>query len=287
MIDHSALHEGPEVAYGARRPLDSQTVAEMADAANRAKDVFMAMLSHELRSPLGAILAWARLLQTAKLPPAEVARGSDAIERNARLLSRLVEDLLDASRISTGKLTLHVQSVDLAAVTMAALDDVRTVADAKGIQLVSLIGPPACVAGDPDRLQQVVSNLLSNAVKFSFDGGRVLVRVATDDSHALVAVRDAGEGIASDFLPHVFQRFRQASEESMRTHGGLGLGLAIVRDIVEMHHGTVKAESGGRGRGATFAVALPLFGFPQALRIQPEDHGGAAIQAPTALAAIV
>jgi PAS domain S-box-containing protein len=238
---------------------------EAAEAANRAKDEFLAMLSHEMRSPLGAITIWASLLRMGKLPPEKTAHAIGAIERNAGILSRFIEELLDVSRIVSGKLALDVQSVDLAAVVDAALDTVRAAADAKGIRLERLIDSAAQVVGDSTRLQQVVSNLLTNAVKFSARGGRVLLRVVAEGSHAVISVRDVGEGIAATFLPRIFDRYRQASDTSTRVHGGLGLGLAIVREIVELHHGTVTAESAGPGQGATFTVTLPFLDSPDAL----------------------
>lgn len=240
---------------------------EGAEAANRAKDEFLAMLSHEMRSPLGAITLWASLLRMGRLPQEKTAHAVESIERNAAILSRFLEELLDVSRIVSGKLALDVQSVDLAAVVDAALDTVRAAADAKGIRLETLIDSSNGVAGDSTRLQQVVSNLLSNAVKFSDRTGRVLLRVVTEGSHAVISVRDEGEGIAADFLPHIFERYRQANYASDRVHGGLGLGLAIVREIVELHHGTVNAESAGRGQGATFTVTLPLAEASDATRL--------------------
>jgi nitrogen-specific signal transduction histidine kinase len=246
---------------------EAREAAAAAAAANQAKDEFLAMLSHEMRSPLGAITIWASLLRMGKLPQERTAHAIESIERNAAILSRFIEELLDVSRIVSGKLALDVQCVDLAAVADAALDTVRAAADAKGIRLETLIDSSDEVAGDSTRLQQVVSNLLSNAVKFSDRGGRVLLRVVTEGSHAVISVRDVGEGIAANFLPHIFERYRQANDASARVHGGLGLGLAIVREIVELHHGTVNAESAGRGQGATFTVTLPFLDSPDALRL--------------------
>jgi signal transduction histidine kinase/ActR/RegA family two-component response regulator len=242
-------------------------VEAAAEAASRAKDDFLAMLSHEMRSPLGAITIWASLLRMGKLPKVKMARAIEAIDRQASILSRFIEELLDMSRIVGGKLALDVRSVDLAAVAESALDTVRGAADAKELRLEMQIDSSERVPGDSTRLQQVISNLLSNAVKFSARGGRVLLSVAAEGSHAVITVRDVGEGIGSDFLPHVFERFRQASEKGARVHGGLGLGLAIVREIVELHHGTVNAESAGRGQGSTFTVTLPFVESAEALHL--------------------
>ena len=246
-----------------RKALEAAAGAEMA---NRAKDEFLAILSHEMRSPLAAIAIWANLLRTG-LPRERTARAIETIERNVAILSRFIEDLLDVSRIVSGKLVLDVQTVDPAAVVRAALDTVRASADAKGILLATLIDPSGLVAGDATRLQQVVSNLLTNAVKFSARGGRVLLRVASEGPNSVISVRDVGEGIAADCLPHIFERYRQANEAGARVHGGLGLGLAIVREIVALHHGTIEAESAGAGQGATFTVRLPFLESPDALHL--------------------
>jgi PAS domain S-box-containing protein len=261
---------------------------ERAEAANRAKDEFLAMLSHEMRSPLGAITIWASLLRMGKLPPERTAHAIESIAHNAAILSRFIEELLDVSRIVSGKLALDVQPVDLAAVADAALDTVRAAADAKGILLERLVDSSGEVAGDSTRLEQVVSNLLTNAVKFSDRGGRVLLRVAAEGSHAVISVQDVGQGIVADFLPHIFERYRQANDASSQVHGGLGLGLAIVREIVELHHGTVNAESSGRGHGATFTVTLPFVEGPDALRLDRAivDAGGPASRTGSILAGV-
>ena len=261
-----------------RRQLDEQrstlerTVEERTRELRKAsevKDQFLAMLSHELRSPLGAIRMWASLLRTGKLDPERRARALEAIERSAVTQAKLIEDLLDVSRIVSGKLVLDVGPVNLTDVAEAALDAVRGAAEAKGVrleQVLELTGNQ--VEGDPARLQQVVWNLLSNAVKFSAAGGRIVLRVSRARSEAVVSVRDEGEGIETEFLPHVFERFRQADNTRTRTHGGLGLGLAIVRDLVAQHGGAVAAESAGKGQGATFTVRLPLVeGRPEARRV--------------------
>ena len=241
------------------RARDAATAAE---AANHAKDDFLAMLSHEMRSPLAAIAIWAGLMRSGKLTSDKEAHALTAIERNVAILSRFTEELLDLSRIVSGKLALDVHPVDLASVVDAALDTVRATGDAKAIRLETLIDASDRLVGDPTRLQQVVSNLLTNAIKFSERGGVVLIRVATEPSRVVISVRDTGEGIASHLLPHVFERFRQVHDTSARVHGGLGLGLALVQQIVALHHGNVTAESAGPGRGSTFSVTLPLVQCP-------------------------
>ena len=231
--------------------------------ANRLKDQFMAMLSHELRSPLGAIRMWASLLRSGKLDAERTARAIEAIERSAITQGQLVEDLLDVSRITAGKLVLDARPIDLAAVAEAAVDAVRTDAEAKQVRLEQVFElGEGRIQGDPARLQQVVWNLLANAVKFSPRGGRVLLRLARADGQAIISVRDEGEGTAAEFLPHIFEPFRQADGTSTRAYGGLGLGLAIVHDVVELHRGTIEVESKGKGQGATFTVKLPLVGAP-------------------------
>jgi signal transduction histidine kinase/CheY-like chemotaxis protein len=226
--------------------------------ANRLKDEFLATLSHELRTPLNAILGWAQLLKMEGLPE-NAAHGIEVIERNAKAQTKLIEDLLEVSRITTGKLRLNVKRIELTPVVMAAVDSVRPAADAKHIA-VELVLPDdvAPVSGDPDRLQQVVWNLLNNAVKFTPPNGRVIVEMMPLASHIDVRVTDTGPGISREFLPYVFDRFRQADSTSTRNHGGLGIGLTIVRHIVELHGGSVRADSAGHGQGATFTVTLPV-----------------------------
>jgi PAS domain S-box-containing protein len=239
-----------------------QVARAEAEAANRAKDEFLATLSHELRAPLNAMLGWARMLRGGKLDEATAARALETIERNAKLQSQLIEDLLDVSRIISGKVRLTVRPVDLSQVIDVAVDAVHPAALAKSIRLESVLDRSAGpVLGDADRLQQVVWNLLSNAVKFTPSGGRVDVRLEGDESEVRIRVHDTGRGIAPDFLPYVFDRFRQGSVLTTRTHGGLGLGLAIVRHLIELHGGTVQAESPGPGAGATFTVRLPFRPF--------------------------
>jgi signal transduction histidine kinase len=230
-----------------------------AESANRAKDEFLAILSHELRTPLTPILAWTRLLRDGALDPGTAARGLDAIERNALGQTQLVDDLLDVSRIVSGKMRVDRCPLDPVAVVRAACDSARPAADAKGLTLtITLDAAGAIVLADPDRLRQVVANLLSNAVKFSPRGGRVDVTVRRGAATVDIVVADTGAGIPADVLPHVFERFRQADSTSTRAHGGLGLGLAIVRHLVELHGGRVVAESPGENRGATFRVTLPV-----------------------------
>jgi PAS domain S-box-containing protein len=238
----------------------------LAEEASRSKDAFLAMISHELRAPLSPILAWSRMLRAGMLDDEKRARGLETIERNAHAQAQLIDDLLDISRIVSGKLRLQVGPVDLAAVIEAAIDVVRPAADAKGVRLQQTLDTETgVVAGDQTRLQQVVWNLLSNAVKFTPKGGRAQITLERIDSHVEIAVSDTGRGITPDFLPHIFERFQQAETGTTRTYGGLGLGLAIVRHIVELHGGTVVAESAGEGRGATFRVKLPrrLFARPE------------------------
>jgi len=235
-----------------------------AQEANRLKDEFLATLSHELRTPLTSILGWSRLLQMSSFDAEARARALGTIERNAQAQTQLIDDLLDTSRIITGKLRLDVRAVDLTSVVAAAAENARPAADAKDIRLQTLLDTDAGpVSGDPDRLQQVVWNLLSNAIKFTPKGGRVQVRLERVDSHVEITVADTGRGIAPEFLPHVFDRFRQADQTTTRRHGGLGLGLAIVRQLVELHGGSVHVESEGEGRGTSFTVSLPLMALRQ------------------------
>jgi PAS domain S-box-containing protein len=236
-----------------------QAAREAAETANRIKDEFLAVLSHELRSPLNPILGWSRLLQDRKLDEKRTRYALETIERNAKLQVQLIDDLLDVSRILRGKLSLNVTPVNLAATITAALETVRLAAEAKSIQIQTMLQPDVGqVLGDSGRLQQVIWNLLSNAVKFTPQGGRVELRLEQVDTYAQITVSDTGKGIHPDFLPHVFEYFRQADSATTRQFGGLGLGLAIVRQIVELHGGTVQAASPGIGQGATFTVRFPL-----------------------------
>jgi PAS domain S-box-containing protein len=236
-----------------------QEARAAAEAANRLKDEFLATLSHELRSPLNAMLGWTRLLNSRKFDEATTARALQTIERSAKSQAQLVEDLLDVSRIIQGKLRLNTRPVELVSVIEAAIETVRPAAQAKEIGIQSVLDPAAGpVAGDSDRLQQVVWNLVSNAIKFTPKGGCVQVRLERVNSHVEITVTDTGQGIDSEFVPYVFERFRQADSSSTRVYSGLGLGLAIVRHLVELHGGTVLAYSEGQGKGATFTVKLPL-----------------------------
>jgi PAS domain S-box-containing protein len=235
-----------------------QAARSSAEQANRAKDAFLAMVSHELRSPLSPILAWVRMLQQGVLDEAKTQRALASIERSARAQAQLVDDLLDISRIVFGKLRLQMATVNLDAVTTAAVEMGRPAADAKGIRLdVLLDRDPVSVTGDAQRLQQVIWNLVSNAIKFTPSGGEIRVTLNRMDAGVQIAVSDTGRGIAPEFIPHLFESFQQAETGPTRTHGGLGLGLAIVRHIVELHGGTVQAASEGEGRGATVSVWLP------------------------------
>ncbi|HEV2914762.1 MAG TPA: ATP-binding protein [Pyrinomonadaceae bacterium] len=232
---------------------------DSAEASNRLKDEFLATLSHELRTPLTAVLGWLSLLRSGKLDEATRAQALETIERNANAQAQLIEDILDVSRIITGKLGLDVRRFDLSKVIDAAIASVRPAAEAKQILIETSIDEEArLIWGDANRLQQVVWNLLSNAVKFTPRDGRIEVRLKRVNAHTQITVRDTGQGIGADFLPYVFDRFRQADSTSTRTHSGLGLGLAIVRHLSEMHGGTVRAESEGEGRGATFTLELPM-----------------------------
>ena len=227
--------------------------------ANRLKDEFLATLSHELRTPLNAILGWTKLLRGNALPPTGIDRALEKVERNAQVQARLVEDLLEVSRITTGKLRLDIREMDLVALTGTALDSIRPTAEARGVHIERVFSAPALpTAGDPDRLQQVIWNLLSNAVKFTPAGGTVRIGVQRRGEVDELSVSDTGIGIDPAFLPNVFDTFRQADASATRSHGGLGLGLSIVRHLVEVHGGTVSASSGGLGQGATFTVRLPV-----------------------------
>ena len=238
---------------------DLTSMADKLAAANRAKDEFLAVLSHELRTPLTPILSWALLLRQGQLDAATADHGLETIERNAQLQARIVEDLLDVSRAITGKLRLNVRPIGLEPVVRAAIESVRPAAEAKDIRVeVALGGEPGDVSGDAERLQQVVWNLLANAIKFTPSGGRVEVRLGRVGAHVELQVTDSGTGIDPSTLPRLFERFWQADSSTTRAHGGLGLGLAVVRHLVELHGGTVRAESGGEGQGASFTVALPL-----------------------------
>jgi signal transduction histidine kinase len=229
------------------------------EGAARLKDEFVMTVSHELRTPLTAIAGWAQILETGRLNEQQTTAAIETISRSARVQTRLVDDLLDVSRIIGGKLRLDVRDVAVAEVVHQAIETVRPAADAKSLRLDAAIDPTTgIIAADTDRLQQIVWNLLSNAIKFTPPGGHVVVAVRQSDTSIDIVVRDSGSGIPADFLPHVFDRFRQGEGGTQRRHGGLGLGLAIVRHLVELHGGRVTAESGGVGQGATFRVTLPI-----------------------------
>jgi len=268
--------------------IEEREARKSAEESNSLKDEFLATISHELRTPLTAILGWTSMLGTGRLDDAMAARALNTIHRNARSQVQLIDDLLDVSRIITGKLRLDVSTTELAQVIEAAVDAVRPAAEARNIRLQVLLDPQVGpVSGDPDRLQQVVWNLLTNAVKFTPKGGRVQVRLERINSHVEITVSDSGRGIDSEFLPHVFDRFRQADQKSTRAHGGLGLGLSIVRQLVELHGGSVHAESDGEGQGATFVVQLPLMvmrrGVEQQERRHPTAGGSMALDCPPQL----
>jgi signal transduction histidine kinase len=249
----------------------AQRARRETEAASRLKDEFLMTVSHELRTPLTAIRGWARMLSTGEIREEQKRHALETIERNARAQTQLVDDLLDVSRAISGKLRLDVAIVDLPAVVDAAVESIRPAAAAKEIRLQTIVDPSAGpVSGDAARLQQVVWNLVTNAVKFTPKHGRVQVRVERVNSHVEIVVSDTGAGISAEFLPHVFERFRQEDAGTTRSHGGLGLGLAIVRHLIELHGGTVAAESGGAGMGATFRVLLPLtIGRKTAERVSP------------------
>lgn len=262
-----------ELAARATLAVDNARTHSEAQEANRLKDEFLAVLSHELRTPLNSILGWSTLLRTRKIDAATTERALETIERNARAQTQMVSDLLDVSRIIKGKLQLNLNPVDLIPVLMAAVETLQPTAEAKGIELNCFIDPVGQVAGDSDRLQQIIWNLLSNAIKFTPSGGKVEVRLLVESrgeareiepnlrsrvSYARITVSDTGKGINPNFLPYVFDRFRQESGSITRSYGGLGLGLSIVRHLVELHGGVVAVDSPGEGRGATFTVKLPL-----------------------------
>jgi PAS domain S-box-containing protein len=238
----------------------SQEARETAEASNRMKDQFLAIVSHELRTPLNSILGWARLLQTGGLGEAARQRALDVIIRNTATQTQLVEDLLDLSRVVTGRMRLSFEPCELTALVAEAVDAVRPAADAKGIALVTVpeVDGGGAILCAPDRLRQVVWNLAMNAIKFTPTGGRVEVAVARTERTADIVVADNGVGISPEVLPHVFEQFRQEDSSSTRAHGGLGLGLALVKHLVELHGGQVRAESPGKGKGATFTVSIPL-----------------------------
>jgi len=247
-----------------------------AERVGRVKDEFLATLSHELRTPLNAILGWSQILAQGGGPrdEADLAEGLRTIERNARAQTQIIDDLLDMSRIINGKIRLDVQPTELAQVIEAALETVRPAAEGKGVRVRPALDRRAgLVSADANRLQQVFWNLLSNAIKFTPRGGEVVVRLERVDSHLRVSVTDTGEGISPEFLAHVFDRFRQADPSTTRRHGGLGLGLSIVKQLVELHGGTIQATSAGRGQGSTFTVTLPHSAAAAEQALEPQPRG--------------
>lgn len=261
------------------RLLVAEKVARQdAEAANRMKDEFLAVVSHELRSPLNAITGWASLIGTGKMDDEQTQHAVEIILRNAQTQTQLIADLLDVSAIVAGRMRLNIRPFRLVSVIEAAIEVVRPAADAKSIQLVSLMDPDAGpIAGDPDRLQQVFWNLLSNAVKFTQKDGKVQIRVQRINSHVEVTVTDTGKGIERNLLPRVFDRFQQGDSTSTREHGGLGLGLAIVRHLVELHGGVVSADSAGAGQGSEFIVRLPMLVALQPAVVESEARAHPAV----------
>ncbi len=260
-IDNARLFEAAQKSAEEREQLleSERTARGVAERASAMKDEFLATLSHELRSPLSAILGWSQVLRRGTKNEADLHKGLETIERNARVQTQLIEDLLDMSRIISGKVRLDVQPVAPIAFIEAAIETVRPAADAKGIRLDKLLDPAAGpISGDPNRLQQVIWNLLANAIKFTPKDGKVQVLLERVNSHIEISVADTGIGIKPEFLPHVFERFRQAVASTTRVYGGLGLGLSIVKHLVGLHGGPVQVKSPGEGRGTTFAVHLPL-----------------------------
>jgi signal transduction histidine kinase/ActR/RegA family two-component response regulator len=260
-IDNARLYEEAKRSAQQRADLLEAERGARAESerVNLMKDEFLATLSHELRTPLSSVLGWVDVLLSKTPETSDARRGLEAIARNARAQAKLIEDLLDMNGIVSGKIRLDVQPIELASIVEAALDSIRPSAEAKTIIVRKTIDPNAApVFGDRNRIQQVVWNLLTNAVKFTPKGGKIDVLVERVNSHVEITVHDTGMGISSEFLPHVFERFRQADSSSTRKYGGLGLGLSIVKQLVELHGGTVKVESAGEGKGATFVVNLPV-----------------------------
>jgi len=278
-IDNARLYEAAQRAADERKILleNEREARAEAERTSQMKDEFLATLSHELRTPLSAILGWAQVLRRGSRDGADLQRGLQTIERNARAQAQLIEDLLDMSRIASGKVLLDIQTVAPASFIDAAIETVRSTAAAKNIRLEKRYDPAPCaVTGDPARLQQVIWNLLSNAIKFTPRDGEVTVELAQHDDQVIIAVRDTGVGIRPEFITHVFERFRQADASTTRRHGGLGLGLSIVKHLIEQHGGTVRAESPGEGRGATFTIELPV----AKTSARRSDRAPAAVPAP-------
>ncbi|HEV2883335.1 MAG TPA: response regulator [Pyrinomonadaceae bacterium] len=258
-----------------------QAARAEAEQVNRTKDEFLATLSHELRTPLTAILGWSHLVRSGKLEEEQMTRAIETIERNARSQSQLIDDLLDVSRIITGKLKIEPRPVDLCTVIQGAVDAVRPSLEAKSIKLVTDIDPAGCsVSGDANRLQQIFWNLFSNAVKFTPEGGEVRVGVEVKESRARISVTDSGVGISPDFLPYIFDRFRQADGSTTRVHGGLGLGLSIVKHLVQLHKGSIEVESEGQEKGSRFTIELPLASAEIPVGLQTNGASGAHAELP-------
>lgn len=259
------IRERREVEEKLRLALVGEQMARAeAETANRMKDQFLATVSHELRTPLNAIIGWSHLLKSGNLDKTTATRALETIDRNAKSQAQLIEDILDVSRMITGKLHLHNDPVDIVSVINAAIDSVQLAIDSKDLRLAVTIDPSARhTVGDSNRLQQVVWNLLANAIKFTPPGGQIEVKVGRAGRYLEIRVSDSGQGISPEFLPFIFERFRQADGTTTRQHGGLGLGLAIVRHLVELHGGTIEAASQGEGQGATFTIRLPLAPLPQ------------------------
>ena len=277
---HERLAVG--VASWASVALENARLYMSVQEASRVKDEFLASLSHELRTPLNAILGYARMLRSGIVAPDKKQKAIDTIERNATSLTQIVEDVLDVSRIVSGKIRLNVQPVDFPEVVRSALDAVAPAADARGIRLETVLDPAATpISGDPERLQQILWNLLSNAVKFTNRGGRVQTRLERVNSHVEVTISDTGIGIAREFLPHVFERFRQADAGIAREHGGLGLGLSIARQLAEMHGGTIEAFSAGVDQGSTFRIRIPLMIVHPVRDDVPRVHPRAGLRPPS------
>ncbi|HEX8194967.1 MAG TPA: ATP-binding protein [Pyrinomonadaceae bacterium] len=254
---------------------EAQTAHKQAEIANRMKDEFLATVSHELRTPLNAILGWTQMLKNGIVGYEQLPKAIETIERNSRSQAQLVEDLLDVTRIVSGKLRLNLKPVELSSIVETAIDTVRPAAEARGVEIEKRFDEhPALVSGDAERLQQIVWNLLSNAIKFTPKGGRVTVRLERAEDAAQITVADTGKGIEPEFLPYVFERFRQADGTTTRKQGGLGLGLAIVKHLVELHGGEISAESEGVGKGAVFAVRLPLRALTESV---PDENGAASV----------
>ncbi len=245
-----------DISERQRADKERQSLLKIAQEASALKDEFLATLSHELRTPLNSIVGYVRLLQMNVLPDDKRTKALDAVGRSVTSLTKIVEDVLDVSRIISGKLRLQIRSIDVVPVIHSAIETVRPIFEAKGLRMVASVAGENIAAGDPERLQQVLWNILTNAVKFTGRGGEIRVAVATDDVHVTISVQDTGIGIAPEFLPHVFERFRQGDGAITRSHGGLGLGLAISKHLMEMQAGTIDADSDGTGRGATFRIQM-------------------------------